>query len=216
MELVAQPSRSQTLWFTVRDNVAGTVDDLRAASPHRALMRRVRPQGDRGRDLPPPPTGSLAHYEGLLEREAHIADVPTDLLKALCWYASGWRQFEPSGRVLSTPTPDGMRYGCMQLSEEWHPDAFPSAKSDAQASVRYAAGLLNWLYEQLGDWHRATVAFFGHDRGAEIAARRVRKYAEIRPWDSRHADTPTPPATAPARPGASQHRRVPAGSALGS
>jgi len=186
MEFVApRPSRAQQVLYAVRDNVAGTLDDLRAAAPHKLLLDRMRHHGDRGRDVEPRGEESLTHYASLLEREAHVADVPEDILKAICWYASGWRQFEPAGRVLATPTPGGVRYGCMQLSEEWHPDAFPFAKSEAQASVRYAASLLRWLYEQLGDWHRATVAFFGHDRQAEIAARRVRKYSETRPWASR-------------------------------
>jgi hypothetical protein len=127
---------------------------------------------------------SLSHYDALLETEAHISGVPTDLLKAICWHASGWRQFEPSGRVLATPTQHGTTYGCMQLNDVWHPDAFPAAMTDAQASIRYAAGLLVWLREQLGDWDRATIAFFGHDRRAELAARRVRKFQHTRPWSS--------------------------------
>ena len=73
----------------------------------------------------------------------------------------------------------------MQLNDVWHPDAFPAAMTDAQASIRYAANLLRWLHEQTGDWERATVAFFGHDRRAELAARRVRRFAESRPWASR-------------------------------
>lgn len=192
MELVApRPSRWHYVLYAVRDNVAGTLDDLRAADPRRYVMDKLRHHGDRGRDAPPRGDASLSHYAHMLEREAHVADVPEDLLKAVCWYASGWRQFDPGGSVLATPTPTGVRYGCMQLSEEWHPDAFPTAKSDAQASVRYAAALLRWLYEQLGDWDRATVAFFGHDRQAEIAARRVRRYAQVGPWRVRtHGSRP--------------------------
>jgi hypothetical protein len=149
------------------------------------LRKRFSDIGDRGRDVPPRPERSLASYADLLDREAHIADVPRDLLKGICWYASGWRQYDPSGRVLTTPVGDSVRHGCMQLSEEWHPDAFPIAKSDAQASIRYAATLLRWLYEQFGEWDRATVAFFGHDRRAELAARRVRRYAHTQPWSQR-------------------------------
>ena len=147
------------------------------------IRRRFADTADRGRTAPLRSEQSLSQYANLLEREAHIADVPADLLKALCWYTSGWRQFEPSGSVLRTPMPTGDRFGCMQLCEEWHPDAFPAARSDAQASIRYAATLMAWLHEQLGDWDRATVAFFGHDRRAELAARRVRRYLHQQPWN---------------------------------
>ena len=125
---------------------------------------------------------SLAHYEHLLDHEAASAGVPADLLKAICWFASGWRQFEPSGRVLATPTSNGNLYGCMQLNDEWHPDAFPVAMHDPQANIRYAARLVGWLFEQTQDWRRTTVAFFGHDRRAESAARRVARYTSQRPW----------------------------------
>lgn len=141
---------------------------------------------------------SLSRYDEMLETEAHVAGVPADLLKAICWFASGWRQFDPTGRVLSTPTPQGTCYGCMQLNDVWHPDAFPAAMTDAAASVRYAAHLLIWLHEQLGDWDRATIAFFGHDRRAENAARRIRRYRSTRPWDQRRgvavATNPAAPA----------------------
>ena len=131
---------------------------------------------------------SLVHYDRLHETEAEIAEVPVDLLKAICWFASGWRQFEPNGRALSTPTPHGTTWGCMQLNDVWHPDAFPAAMTDAQASIQYAANLLRWLYEQTTDWDRATTAFFGHDRRAELAARRVDRYASQRPWAQRIDD----------------------------
>ena len=125
---------------------------------------------------------SLAEYEQLLMGEAYDADVPGDLLKAMCWHASGWRQYEPGGRVLSTPGRHGTSWGAMQLSEVWHPDAFPEARESARANIRYAARLLRWLYEQTGDWRRAAVMFFGHDRQAEAAARRVVRYSHTRPW----------------------------------
>ncbi len=148
------------------------------------LISNVRATADRGRSgIEPRSEASLSHYDALLDSEAHVAGVPADLIKAICWFASGWRQFEPSGRVLATPTPHGTLYGCMQLNDVWHPDAFPLAMTDAQASIRYAASLLVWLHEQLGDWQRATVAFFGHDRRAELAARRVSRYRVTRPWE---------------------------------
>jgi len=135
---------------------------------------------------------SLVHYDRLLETEAEIAEVPVDLLKAICWFASGWRQFEPNGRALSTPTPHGTTWGCMQLNDVWHPDAFPQAMTDAQASIQYAANLLRWLYEQTNDWDRATTAFFGHDRRAELAARRVNRYVTQCPWSQRIDDARSP------------------------
>lgn len=153
--------------------------------PIRERLRRFRvADTDRGASAS---TGevSLLHYERLLEREAEAASVPVDLLKAICWYASGWRHYEPSGRILTTPTPHGTSYGCMQLNDVWHPDAFPAALAEAQASVHYAAKLLRWLFEQTQDWQRATIAFFGHDRRAEAAARRVKKYASQQPWEDR-------------------------------
>ena len=79
-------------------------------------------------------------------------------------------------------------YGCMQLNDVWHPDAFPVAVSDAQANIRHAARLLRWLYEQTHDWRRATIAFFGHDRRAENAARRVGRYIAQRPWQQRQGE----------------------------
>jgi hypothetical protein len=133
---------------------------------------------------------SLGHNDHMLAREAEAADVPVDLLKAICWHASGWRQFQPDGTALVTPTRNGSLYGCMQLSDVWHPDAFPGARADAESSIRYAAALMRWLSEQFdGDWNRATVAFFGHDGRAERAARRVRRYEREQPWLDR---LPTP------------------------
>jgi hypothetical protein len=171
---------------------------LRSRAAH-VLTRRFADTADRGRTpvSQQPDEASLAQYDRLLTDEAQVTDVPVDLLKAICWYASGWRQFEPGGRVLATPTPNGTTWGCMQLNDVWHPDAFPTAKQDAQGSIRYAATLLRWLYEQTGDWHRSTIAFFGHDRRAEVAARRVRAYTERRPWIER---LPAPrPAAEPAQ-----------------
>lgn len=155
----------------------------------RALARRFGDDADRGRShsMLRRDEASLGQFDALLSHEAEVAAVPGDLLKAICWYASGWRQFEPGGRVLTTPSGQGSSYGCMQLNDVWHPDAFPAAQHDAQGSIRYAANLLRWLYEQTGDWHRATIAFFGHDHRAEVAARRVRGYASRRPWVDRLA-----------------------------
>lgn len=154
------------------------------------LLANMRSSTDRGRiDVEPRSEASLSHYDALLEREAHVAGVPIDLMKAICWFASGWRQFEPNGRVLATPTPQGTLYGCMQLNDVWHPDAFPLAMTDAQSSIKYAASLLVWLHEQLGDWQRATIAFFGHDRRAELAARRVARYRVSQPWIRMGAST---------------------------
>jgi hypothetical protein len=156
-----------------------------AATQSRPLLRRFQDERDRAADAADSSDESLARYDELLAEEAALCGVPADLLRALCWYASGWRQFEPSGRTLATPTEQGTRWGCMQLSDHWHPDAFPDAMSDARANVRYAANLLDWLHEQTGSWRRATIAFFGHDARAEHAGRRVAHYREARPWLAR-------------------------------
>lgn len=132
-----------------------------------------------------PDEATLAHYSTILDEEASRADVPADLLKAICWYASGWRQYEPNGKVLTTPVGNSTSYGCMQLNDLWHPDAFPAALADAQSNIAYAARLLRWLFDQTHDWQRATMAFFGHDRRAEVAERRIRRYRTQRPWEAR-------------------------------
>lgn len=176
----------------------------RAGHPHRRpvrraagrwhatpLLRRFQDARDRARDAADSSDESLARYDQLLGEEAELCAVPADLLRAICWYASGWRQFEPSGRALATPDANGTRWGCMQLSDHWHPDAFPHATSDVRSNVRYAANLLHWLNEQTGSWQRATVAFFGHDARAEQAARRVQRYREERPWHARLAPAPS-------------------------
>jgi hypothetical protein len=149
------------------------------------LLRRFQDERDRAADAADSTDESLTRYDQLLAEEAELCAVPADLLRAICWYASGWRQYEPSGRVLATPTAHGTNWGCMQLSDNWHPDAFPAAMSDPRANVRYAANLLHWLNEQTGSWDRATVAFFGHDARAEHAARRVLRYRSERPWAAR-------------------------------
>jgi len=155
------------------------------------LRRRFQHADDRAADAADRSDESLARYDRLLGEEAELCAVPSDLLRAICWYASGWRQYEPSGRTLATPDgasgTNGTRWGCMQLSDHWHPDAFPAAMSDPRANVRYAANLLHWLQEQTGSWRRATVAFFGHDARAEHAARRVLRYRDARPWEARLA-----------------------------
>jgi hypothetical protein len=156
------------------------------------LLRRFQDVNDRASEAADSSDESLARYEHLLAEEAELCAVPADLLRAICWYASGWRQFEPSGRTLATPDATGTRWGCMQLSDHWHPDAFPAAMSDPRANVRYAANLLHWLNEQTGSWRRATVAFFGHDARAESAGRRVQRYREDRPWLSRLAPGTSP------------------------
>jgi hypothetical protein len=151
------------------------------------LLRRFQDANDRAADAADSSDESLARYDRLLAEEAELCAVPADLLRAICWYASGWRQYEPSGRTLATPDVHGSRWGCMQLSDHWHPDAFPAAMSDPRANVRYAANLLHWLNEQTGSWRRATVAFFGHDARAENAGRRVHRYRDERPWLTRLA-----------------------------
>lgn len=167
---------------------------LRALSPLRSglplITRRLSSSDDRGPDAADQSTESLSRYERILDEEASIAEVPVDLLKAIAWFASGWRQFEPNGRPLITPSSMGNSYGCMQLNDVWHPDAFPSAVSDAQANIRYAASLLRWIYEQTGDWDRATITYYGHDRKAEVAARRTRTYRSQRPWEARLRPAP--------------------------
>lgn len=157
----------------------------RSARLAEPLLRRFSDSADRASDAADSSDESLQRYEHLLAEEAELCAVPPDLLRAICWYASGWRQYEPSGRTLATPEAQGTRWGCMQLSDHWHPDAFPAAMSDPRANVRYAGNLLNWLHEQTGSWRRATVAFFGHDARAEQAARRVQRYRTDRPWLSR-------------------------------
>lgn len=175
---------------TRRARLAAPIRRSAATSP---LLRRFQDTADRAADAADASDESLARYERLLAEEAELCAVPPDLLRAICWYASGWRQYEPSGRTLATPEAQGTRWGCMQLSDHWHPDAFPAAMSDPRANVRYAANLLNWLQEQTGSWRRATVAFFGHDARAEQAARRVQRYRDDQPWLLR---LPQAPATA--------------------
>ncbi|MCW2925403.1 MAG: Soluble lytic murein transglycosylase [Thermoleophilia bacterium] len=157
------------------------------------LLRRFADANDRAGDAADCSDESLARYDRLLAEEAELCAVPADLLRAICWYASGWRQYEPSGRTIATPDVHGTRWGCMQLSDHWHPDAFPAAMSDPRANIRYAANLLHWLHEQTGSWRRATVAFFGHDARAEHAGRRVHHYRSGRPWAMRLA----PPTAVP-------------------
>lgn len=170
-------------------------DPIRRSAAASPLLRRFQDTSDRAADAADSSDESLARYDRLLAEEAELCAVPPDLLRAICWYASGWRQFEPSGRTLATPDRSGgassTRWGCMQLSDHWHPDAFPAAMSDPRANVRYAANLLHWLQEQTGSWQRATVAFFGHDARAEHAARRVRRYRDDRPWLARLAPVAT-------------------------
>ena len=161
-----------------------------ATEQSRPLLRRFHDERDRAGDAADSSDESLARYDRLLAEEAAVCGVPADLLRAVCWYASGWRQFEPSGRTLATPAEHGTRWGCMQLSDHWHPDAFPDAMSDARANVRYAANLLDWLHEQTGSWRKATIAFFGHDARAEHAGRRIAQYREARPWLNRLAPHP--------------------------
>lgn len=170
---------------------ARLTDPIRRSASSSPLLRRFQDTSDRAADAADSSDESLARYDRLLGEEAELCAVPADLLRAICWYASGWRQFEPSGRTLATPDATGTRWGCMQLSDHWHPDAFPAATSDPRANVRYAANLLHWLQEQTGSWRRASVAFFGHDARAESAARRVQRYREERPWASRLAPAPT-------------------------
>lgn len=155
------------------------------------LLRRFRDEADRASDAANSSDESLQRYEHMLAEEAELCAVPSDLLRAICWYTSGWRQFEPSGRTLSTPTQYGSRWGCMQLSDHWHPDAFPLAMNDPRANIRYAGNLLHWLHEQSGSWERATIAFFGHDARAENAARRVERYRQERPWTARLSCRPS-------------------------
>lgn len=178
---------------TRRARIAAPIRRSAATSP---LLRRFQDSGDRACDAADASDESLARYDRLLGEEAELCAVPPDLLRAICWYSSGWRQYEPSGRTLSTPESQGTRWGCMQLSDHWHPDAFPAAMSDPRANVRYAANLLNWLQEQTGSWRRASVAFFGHDARAEQAARRVQRYREDRPWVQR-LPRPEPPVVEP-------------------
>ncbi len=125
---------------------------------------------------------ALRWYDTMLGEEAAQADVPRDLLKAVCWQASRWRHVDSDGRPLAGEAAHGTAWGCMQLNDVWFPDAFPQAREDARANIQHGATMLRWLYEQTGDWHRATIAFFGHDRRAERAARRVHSYRRLRPW----------------------------------
>lgn len=164
---------------------------IRRSAASSPLLRRFQDSSDRASDAADSSDESLARYDRLLAEEAELCAVPADLLRAICWYASGWRQYEPSGHTLATPDTAGMRWGCMQLSDHWHPDAFPAAMSDPRANVRYAANLLHWLHEQTGSWRRASVAFFGHDARAENAARRVWRYRDERPWALRLAPVTT-------------------------
>ncbi len=187
-----------------RVRLADPIRRSAAATSTTPLLRRFQDNADRAADAADSSDESLQRYDRLLAEEADLCAVPPDLLRAICWYASGWRQFEPSGRTLATPDAHGTRWGCMQLSDHWHPDAFPAATSDSRANIRYAGNLLNWLHEQTGSWQRATVAFFGHDARAEQAARRVQRYRELRPWLSRLPQAPSPQVPDREEPTASQ------------
>jgi hypothetical protein len=181
----------------VRPRRARLTAPIRRSAASSPLLRRFQDTSDRAADAADSSDESLARYDRLLAEEAELCAVPADLLRAICWYASGWRQFEPSGRTLATPDASGTRWGCMQLSDHWHPDAFPAAMSDPRANIRYAANLLHWLHEQTGSWRRASVAFFGHDARAENAARRVNRYRDERPWALRLAPAPAATETSP-------------------
>ena len=183
-------------------------------SARQPILRRFQRTHDRASDAADRSDESLARYDQILASEAALCEVPPDLLRAICWYSSGWRQFEPSGRPLATPDAHGQRWGCMQLHDHWHPDAVPAARSDAAANIRYAANLLSWLHEQTGSWRRATVALFGHDSRAERAERRVHRYRFEQPWRARITPAPGPREQAASAPTPEQAEPVAAGDDL--
>src|SRR5262249_45242860 len=51
--------------------------------------------------------------------------------------------------------------GCMQVNLMHHPDAFPSLEAafEPQVNAAYAARFLHGLYEQSGDWTKATALY---------------------------------------------------------
>ncbi len=66
--------------------------------------------------------------------------------------------------------------GCMQINLMYHPAAFVSLDEafDPEANVVYAAGFLNRLFTQAGDWRRAAAAYHSQTPGlGEDYVRRV-------------------------------------------
>lgn len=70
--------------------------------------------------------------------------------------------------------------GCFQINYKWHHQAFASidAMFDPVANALYAAGFLNSLYAETGDWELAAGAY--HSRTPEHAERYRARFATYR------------------------------------
>lgn len=71
--------------------------------------------------------------------------------------------------------------GCMQISLLFHPDAFANLDQafDPAANAHYAAGFLNRLHAQFGDWPAAAAAY--HSQTPEIGADYERRVMALWP-----------------------------------
>ena len=82
--------------------------------------------------------------------------------------------------------------GCFQINLHWHGKAFPSlaAMLDPDTNARYAAGYLQELHAQTGDWRSAAGAY--HSRDADRAETYVTRLVAL------HDETAAAPAVEPA------------------
>ena len=113
----------------------------------------------------------------MIEQAAAKYGVPVNILKAVAWNESNWKQ--------SATGDNGQSHGIMQIYKSAHPDAYQGAENvgnSAAKNIEYGAKFLSNLHKQYGSWEMAVKRYNGSGPMADAYEQKVMGYAQSQPW----------------------------------
>ncbi|MBI3928423.1 MAG: lytic transglycosylase domain-containing protein [Armatimonadetes bacterium] len=111
----------------------------------------------------------------MLEAAARKYGIPPEILKAIAWKESGWKN--------SAVGDGGQSSGIMQIYKTAHPDYdVQRGRNDSAYNIDYGARFLASLYKKYGNWRTAVRAYNGSGPMAERYADSVMQMVQSQPW----------------------------------
>lgn len=130
----------------------------RVAKPTTEDGKNARKTAKAVKPLPKYKNPSKDEIRKMLTEAAQRNGIPPEIVMAIAFKESEWRQFDNNGDPLRgrwSPSDQGI----MQINQDAHPAAFPRARTDIVYNIEYGAGYFKELYVRYGTWPEAVSAY---------------------------------------------------------